>query len=53
MGHSTSRIGAVRLVLTAVMLIFLSALNGVRAQEPGKKGASWSCTSSLRLIPTV
>jgi cytochrome c peroxidase len=41
MGHSTSRIRAVRLVLTAVMLIFLSALNGVRAQEPGKKGTSF------------
>jgi cytochrome c peroxidase len=41
MGHSTSRIVAVRLVLTAVMLIFLSALTGVRAQELGKKGTSF------------
>jgi cytochrome c peroxidase len=42
MGHRTSRIAAVRLILTTVILVFLSALHGTRAQESGKKGSSFA-----------
>jgi cytochrome c peroxidase len=42
MGHRTFGIAAARLVLTAVILIFMSVFNGVRAQESGKKASSFA-----------